>query len=215
MPPFQSSVLTIAAPRRFRAFRIGSNLWRHPSRREFWRQMMPCTTLASAPQTLLLWSAPLAWLGCGGGSGTDVVLPSLIITTSTTGVDLDPDGYSVSVDGLAAQPIGVQASVTIDRLQDGQHSVKLSGMASNCTVQGQNPSPVSVSSGATASVAFEVTCLAAGPAIGSLRSPRRPAVPRRSRRLSGKRGRGWSQPVGVNGTLTLANLCCPTHSAPS
>jgi hypothetical protein len=110
-------------------------------------------------RTLLLWSAPLAWLGCGGG-GTDVVVPSLSITTSTNGVELDPDGYSLMVDGAQAQPIGLAATLTVDGLSDGQHTLELSGLASNCSIQGENPRTVTVSSGSTTGVAFAITCSA-------------------------------------------------------
>ncbi len=65
-------------------------------------------------RTALL-AAPLA---CGEG-GTDVVLPSLRITTATTGLELDPDGYGVALDGGTASPIGLDATVVMDRLTDG------------------------------------------------------------------------------------------------
>src|SRR2546430_8440118 len=37
---------------------------------------------------------------------------ALTVSTSTTGADLDPDGYTVTVDGTQSQPIGDNASVT-------------------------------------------------------------------------------------------------------
>jgi hypothetical protein len=113
---------------------------------------------------LLLWAAPAAWLGCGGGS-TDVVLPSLSVSTATTGVELDPDGYSLVVDGGQGQAIGLDATLVVDRLPDGTHSVGLSGMAQNCVPQGDNPRAVTVTSGATASVAFAITCSASSGSI--------------------------------------------------
>jgi hypothetical protein len=85
-------------------------------------------------------------------------LPSLRITTATTGVELDSDGYVTSIDGKSPQPVGVQATLTIDRLPDGEHSVELSGLAPNCEVSGENPRTASVQVGATASVAFAVVC---------------------------------------------------------
>ncbi|MDQ3224715.1 MAG: hypothetical protein M3Q75_14775, partial [Gemmatimonadota bacterium] len=105
---------------------------------------------------LLLWAAPLAGLACGGG--TDVVLPPLRIATITTGVEIDPDGYSISIDGQAAQPVGPNATLVVDGIADGQHTVELTGIAGNCAVGGQNPQSVSVTAGATASLAFEITC---------------------------------------------------------
>jgi hypothetical protein len=113
---------------------------------------------------LLLWSAPLVWLGCGGG-GTDIVLPSLTVTTSTSGVELDPDGYSVVVDAQPPEPIGLNASLTVDRLADGPHTVALAGLASNCVQQGENPRTVTAQTGSTASLTFTITCSASSGTI--------------------------------------------------
>ena len=109
-------------------------------------------------------SAPLVD-GCGGDGGTDVVLPSLTITTATSGVELDPDGYTLQVDNLAPRSIGLEATVTFDRLAEGPHTVALSGLASNCAAQGENPRTVSVSTTAAPTVAFSVVC---GPTNGTL-----------------------------------------------
>jgi hypothetical protein len=119
--------------------------------------MRPGRRSAFSPRKLLLWSALLAWLGCGGG--TDVVLPSLSVTTSTTGVEPDPDGYSVVVDEGQGQPIGPAATLIVERLSEGAHSVALTGLAANCAAA-DNPRGVTVQSGATANVAFTVTCSA-------------------------------------------------------
>jgi PKD repeat protein len=91
---------------------------------------------------------------------------NLTVTTSTTGSNLDPDGYSATVDG-ASQPIGVNGSVTFTGLAGGDHSVTLSGVAANCTVSGANPRTVTVPSGGTASTTFAVSCAAAGGGGGS------------------------------------------------
>ena len=109
---------------------------------------------------LILWAAPLLTLACGGDGGTDVVLPSLRVTTASTGVEVDADGYAVSIDGSTAQPIGVNSTMTADGLADGQHTVELSGVAATCSVEGENPRAVSVAAGATATVAFVITCSA-------------------------------------------------------
>ena len=109
---------------------------------------------------LILWTAPFAGLACGGEGGTDVVLPSLRISTATSGVETDPDGYGVSIDGQASRPIGVNATLTVDEMSDGQYTVELSGIAGNCAVSGENPISVSVAAGSTANVAFVITCSA-------------------------------------------------------
>src|SRR6185295_2286334 len=54
----------------------------------------------------------IALLPNGGGPTTG----NLTATTSTTGSDQDPDGYTVSVDGGAGQAIGVNGSVTFSNL---------------------------------------------------------------------------------------------------
>ena len=105
---------------------------------------------------ILLWTAPLTWLGCGGG-GTDIVLPSLSVTTATAGVELDPDGYSVTVDGTAPQGIGLDATVTVEQLSEGGHTATLSGLAANCAAA-DNPRSFTVQAGSTTRVDFAITC---------------------------------------------------------
>ncbi|MEA2724481.1 MAG: hypothetical protein QOH59_2252 [Gemmatimonadales bacterium] len=117
------------------------------------------------PKHVVLWAVPLAGLACGGDGSTDVVLPPLTIITATNGAEIDPDGYSISVDGQAVQAIGSNTSLTINLVPVGEHTVELSGIAGNCVVSGPNPQTVSVVSGATATSAFEITCSAG---IGSI-----------------------------------------------
>ena len=114
---------------------------------------------------LILWAAPLLTLACGGDGGTDVVLPSLKVTTTTTGVEIDADGYGVSVNGAQVQPTGVNSTLTVEGLQEGQYSVQLSGIASNCSVQGENPRTLPVVAGTIATVGFVIGCSAA---VGSV-----------------------------------------------
>jgi hypothetical protein len=157
---------------------------------------------------ILLWAAPLTWLGCGGG-GTDITLPSLTITTATGGVELDADGYSVAVDGGSPRAIGLDATVTVDPLSDGQHMVELSGVAANCSAT-NNPRTVTVSAGATTAADFSITC---GPNAGSL------AVTTTTSG-AGSDPDGFSLTVdgldrggiGVNAIVSLADLTPGIHS---
>jgi len=114
--------------------------------------MSPVSQRRSCLRTLLFWAAPLTWLGCGGGGGTDIVLPSLSVSTATDGVELDPDGYTVIIDGSDTETIGVIETVVVERLTDGQHQVQLAGLATNCSAQGENPQSVAVRSGSTTTV---------------------------------------------------------------
>src|SRR5947199_288635 len=91
-------------------------------------------------------------VSCSATSG------SLAVTTSTTGSNVDPDGYTVTVDGNRSQAIATNGSVTFSGLSAGDHTVALSGVAGNCSVSGPNPQTVSVPAGATASMTFSVSC---------------------------------------------------------
>jgi Tol biopolymer transport system component len=85
---------------------------------------------------------------------------SIELTTATTGFSLDPDGYAVSLDGGAAQPIGVNATLSLPGLSPGSHTVTLSGIAANCHLDGENPRTVEVVAGPTP-VTFQLDCLGA------------------------------------------------------
>lgn len=83
---------------------------------------------------------------------------SIEATTSTSGIDEDPDGYTVTVDGGSAQPIGTDATIVIAGVSPGDRSVELGDVAGNCAVAGDNPRSVTVSEGETVSVTFAVSC---------------------------------------------------------
>src|SRR5438128_376640 len=93
---------------------------------------------------------------------------NLTVNTSTTGSNLDPDGYTATVDGGASQSVGTNGSVTFPGLSAGSHSVALSGVAANCSVSGANPQTVTVPSGGTATASFAVSCAATGGGNGTL-----------------------------------------------
>ena len=89
----------------------------------------------------------------------------LEVTTQTSGLDPDPDGYFVVIDGGTPQPIAVNTTETYPDLDDGNHTVELTDVAPNCAVSGANPRTVSIPANGTGSTAFEVVCILA---VGSL-----------------------------------------------
>ena len=103
--------------------------------------------------------------GCGSGDGQSVDVPSLEIRTTTTGTELDPDGYDVSVDGGAPQHLGLVDSLVVDPLPAGPHTVTLSGLADNCAVAGGATVTATVEANKTAEVSYAVTC---GPTHGRI-----------------------------------------------
>ncbi len=90
--------------------------------------------------------------------GSTPTTGTLDVTTTTTGSNLDPDGYTVTVDGTNSQPIAVNGSQTFSNLSSGSHTVALSGVAANCTVSGGNSQTANVPAGGSVSVAFQVSC---------------------------------------------------------
>jgi len=101
---------------------------------------------------------------CATTAAPPVQPGSIRITTTTSGFDLDVNGYLFAVDGVAGQLIGTNAAVTVPDLAAGGHTVTLYGVASNCSVEGANPRAVSVAGGGTTEVAFSVVC-GSGPTI--------------------------------------------------
>lgn len=83
---------------------------------------------------------------------------NLSVTTTTSGADLDPDGYGVSVDGGSAAPIGLEDTLTFSELSVGDHQVEVTGLASNCAIQGENPRSLPVADGQTTPTTFAVVC---------------------------------------------------------
>jgi hypothetical protein len=90
------------------------------------------------------------------------------VTASVTGTDLD-NSFAVT-EGDCDSWYGydycdsrnLAAGATVDfTLAAGSHTITLSDIAPNCTLAGPNPRIVTVVSGVTADVAFEITCAAA------------------------------------------------------
>ena len=98
--------------------------------------------------------------GCGGGDATQPQqAPGSIRATATqSGDDLDPDGFAVSLDGGSTRVLIPGDTTSFTLLQAGMHSVELSGVADNCSVDSENPQSVSLSEGETVTVGFQVGC---------------------------------------------------------
>jgi len=120
-----------------------------------------CTLQGQNPQTVTLVAGVV-----GSATFTLSCAPAgdLTVTATTSGSSL-PTGYTVTVDGSLSQPIAANGSVTFTSLTAGNHSVALSGVPTNCTVNEANPQMANVPAGGTASMAFTVTCAATGTGV--------------------------------------------------
>jgi hypothetical protein len=119
------------------------------------------TSGTADPQWTWFFTLPSTWLASVLAlNPTPPPTGDLTVTTTTTGSNLDPDGYTVTVDNAASQPIPTNGSVTFPGLATGDHSVLLSGVAGNCAVSGANPQTGTVPPGGAVTVSFAVTCAA-------------------------------------------------------
>lgn len=96
---------------------------------------------------------------CGGDDLTTPTEGSIQIETTTSGVDLDTDGYTVTVDEAQPVAIGISDQLVVNDIGLGNHQVTLAGLAANCiTGESGNPQTIAVVGGDTVTVAFQVTC---------------------------------------------------------
>lgn len=89
---------------------------------------------------------------CTDAAGT------LEVAVVTTGPAVDADGYLLTVDGGAPQPVGSNATLPLGELPIGDHVLTLAGIAGNCHLDGENPRTVTVAPG-SATVTFTLQCL--------------------------------------------------------
>ena len=153
-------------------------------------------------------------LACGGES---LVVPpttgTLQVTTSTSGTDLDADGYIVTVAGSDRGIIPSVGTVSVEALAAGDHVAGLSGVAGNCQVQGDNPRTVAVTAGATATAAFTVVCTAPPANPGSILISTVTTGPNPD--IDGYAfivDAGTGQPIGPNNSTTVGNISPGDHT---
>jgi len=142
---------------------------------------------------------------------------SVKVTTNTTGASPDPDGYTVTVEGTS-QHIGTSDAngVTFTDLTPGNHTVSLSGIASNCTVNGGPSRTVNVTAGGTAPAAFDIDCPTPPPTTGSLAvttSTSGGGTDPDGYTVTVDGGGGATQGIGTNATVRFDNLAPGSHTA--
>ncbi len=147
---------------------LTAQLWSTAGHRVFrpitWSSDNPtvATVTDSGRVTAVSAGAAAITASAAGMSGTAAIVVPLTgfvrVTSVTTGVDLDPDGYWVNVSGGGGGPVATNGTVTVARLIPGDRGVQLTGLAVNCEVSGLNPRPVTVPAGDTAIVTFDITC---------------------------------------------------------
>ena len=150
---------------------------------------------------------------CGGQDaispppGTEAGRLHIVIVTS--GADADPDGYMLLVNNVARTALASEADTTIGDLTPGHDSIALTGIASNCTAGGPNPSTVDVAAGVTAELSVAITCTALPTAlqIVNVVTGRDVATEGFAVAIDG----GAAHPLVANGT-TLISVSAGQHS---
>ncbi|HET6797096.1 MAG TPA: Ig-like domain-containing protein [Gemmatimonadales bacterium] len=136
----------------------------------------------------------------------------LRITTTTGGADRDPNGYQFSVDGGQAQPIGLNTSSSLTNVAVGSHTVVLSDIAANCTVD-SGSQDVTIATGQTSTVNFVVNCSAILPTVGTIRVETNTSGPDQDPdgytfAIDG----GQSQTIGANSSKNVPNVAVGLHA---
>src|SRR6476620_9093818 len=110
--------------------------------------------------------AAMMTLGCDASTAPKTGAIKITISTAGASIDVDPDGYSLSIDGRLSTVIGPNDVITIGDLAPGNYLVRLEGLATNCSVTGNNPVSVDVVDGdksaSPVGVAFSVSCIGTG-----------------------------------------------------
>jgi hypothetical protein len=170
-----------------------------------------CTVSGENPRTTSVTTGETATIAfvvsCAATSG------NLSVTAATSGPAPDPDGYSVSVDGIDRGALSVNAAVTIAGLTPGAHVVGLTGLAGNCEIQGDNLRIASINEGANTTIDYTITCTTPPPGAGTLQittvtigSTTDPDG--YTYAVDG----GAPNPIAVNGTASLANVSPGVHA---
>jgi hypothetical protein len=136
---------------------------------------------------------------------------TLRITTVTSGADQDGNGYRYTVDGGDPQPIGLNDNADRANTEVGSHTVVLSDVAANCTVDDAEQGTV-VTQGGTATVAFRITCISTGPTTGSIRVTTTTGGSNPDDGYLFSIDGGSDQPIGASGSQTVANVTPGTHT---
>ena len=173
---------------------------------------LPASAGSVEPQWRWYFTLPSTWLASVltlNPPGTTTP-GDLTVTTSTSGSGLPASGYTATVDGTTSQPVATNGSVTFANLAAGSHTVVLSGVPGNCTVNGGTTQTITVPSGGTATAPYSVTCTTAPGNLTVTTSTSGSGLP--SNGYTVTLDGTTSQPVTTNGSVTFANLVAGSHT---
>src|SRR5207247_2736837 len=136
------------------------------------------------------------------------------VKAATTGAEFDPNGCTTLIEVGALAPRPADGAATIGGLSAGDHTVRLVGSAGNCTITGDNPRAVHVTTGGvtrdTARTTFSVSCVAA---TGSIQVTTATAgMDLDPDGYTVLLDNGQQRPLGDNGTTVIEGVSAGDHS---
>ena len=72
------------------------------------------------------------------------------------------------MDGGVSEPVEATSIKQLDDMTVGDHTLALSGIAGNCTVEGENPRTITITAGGAVATAFSIVCVTPPPTSGTL-----------------------------------------------
>jgi WD40-like Beta Propeller Repeat len=148
---------------------------------------------------------PLATASCDDDAVTSPPQAGSIQVSAVTSDPGDSNGYTVSVDYGAGPALAANGSVTFANRSPGDHTVLLGDIDGHCQVSGENPRTVTVTTGETAAITFEVECLYTGDLkVTTTTSGISPAAYEFT-------VDGGTWPIAENETLTVEELSAGPH----
>ncbi len=156
---------------------------------------------------------PQLLLTDGSTLAVDVTTTLALPDISSTG-SIDPDGYTVWVDGSTSQAVATNGVVTFSGLAGGDHEVALYGIAPNCAVSTpskgpNNPRGVSLVAGVGGSSDFSLACGSWGEVFVSTNTT---GVDFPAGGYTVSVDGGASQTIAANGNVTFTQLYAAGHT---
>jgi len=182
--------------------------------RNWWAMAAAMLVVASAceePQSPE--SRPQALLTDGATLAVDVNTTFAFPDVGST-ASVDPDGYTVWVDGSASQPVGDNGVVTFSGLAAGDHEIGLYGIALNCSVSTpdkgpNNPRGVEIVGSVGGAADFSVACGSWGELFISTNTT---GVDLPANGYTVTVDGGASQAIAANGNVTFTLLYIGSHT---
>lgn len=88
----------------------------------------------------------------------EVRFGTLLVSVSTKGAALDADGYTIVADPMPPIHTTLNGVVLVEGLSVGEHPVRLSGVADQCSIDGENPRVTAIPPDDTSRTTFGITC---------------------------------------------------------